>query len=545
MESSSRRTTRAAAYLRAAIVAGMWVFLMLRLSQSNWLEMPDGPTFAVADDVYITADYARTFASGDGPRWHPAAPRVEGFTSPLWLLFLAPFHAIPHFEENRLGLYVLALNALLLAATGFWLARLLEPILAPGDGQRSSALRGALGWLFIVVAPLAAASLASWAADGFEVVLVALLSVASFAEALAPAERLRERRIAVLLGLAFWTRMDAVFCCAPAALLVLAKLRRSRRTLRFAAWFASFAALLLISRKLYYGEWLPNTYYLKIAGWPLSKRLPYGLFQNGVTLHYYLYAGLPFLALSWYSLRRADRPLLLGLLPAAATLLYSTHNGGDFAWSAMGYDRYCAPALPLFVFSIGAVLFSIRSGRAVTALVAALATTLAVGPLSGHWFTGIPFYDARLLHSFDPRYKPPENVLLGYMIYDGKILRRVTRPAARVALCAAGAIIYFSRRKGADVLGKNDAHVAHLPAADRPGPNSRCFRYLAPPGHNKEDLVYTFSRFRPDVSLVEPPAAFRDEYVSFVADGHKYFGLDHSRSIDWRRVTDVKPLHGG
>jgi hypothetical protein len=527
--------------LRAGIVAGIWLFLLVRFSQPQWLPTPEGFVFAVADDVYITADYARTFAAGHGLRWFPQGPRVEGITSPLWAFVLTPFHLVPHHDEHWLGLYVVALNAVLLAMTAYWLARLLEPIFDASDGRPGRA-RGVLAWAFVVAAPFAAAALVWWSAQGFEVALVALLSVMSFAEALEPPERLRERRIAVLLGLAFWTRMDAMMTCAPALLLVLWKLRASRRAFRFAGWLAAFAAFLILSRKLYYGEWLPNTYYLKITGWPLAKRLPFGFFQNRVALYYYLFAGVPFLAFAWRSLPVATRPYLLGLLPSFLTLLYSTHNGGDFAWIAIGYDRHCAAALPLLVFSIGAVLFSVRSDAKIRVLLAALGTAFAFGPVSGRWITGISMNDGKLLQALNPASRVPQDTFLGWIISDAMLAKLVTHPPARFAVCAAGAAVYFSHRDGVDVLGKNDPHVAHLAAADRRGPDSRCFRSFAPSGHNKEDIGYSFTHFTPDISVVEPPAISRDRYVSFVVGGHKFFGLDGSDAIDWTQVKDVNRL---
>lgn len=522
-------------------MAGIWIFLLVRLSRPQWLNAPDGFVFAVADDVYVTADYARTFIAGHGPRWFPDAPRVEGITSPLWMLFLTPFHLF-HLNEHWLGLYVITLNGVLLAATAYWLARLLDPILEPADDQRPSRLRGALAWTFVVLSPFAASALAVWSAQGFEVALVALLSVMSFAEALQPPERLRERRVAVLLGLAFWTRMDAVLPCAPAALMVLWKLRASRRVHRFAGWFAAFAAVLLVSRKLYYGDWLPNTYYLKISGWPLSKRIPYGFFQNKVALSYYLFVGLPFMAIAWLSLPVAKRPLLLGFLPAFLTLLYSTHNGGDFAWLAIGYDRHCAAALPLFIFSIGAVLFCARTSHGVHAVLGVLATAFAFGPVSGRWITGMSMNDGKLLTALNLVSPAPRDALLDWIIADAMLAKRVTHPTARLAVCAAGAAVYFSHLEGADILGKSDPHIARLPAADRAGKDSRCFRSFAPSGHNKEDVLYTFTRWKPDISVVAPPAALRDRYVSFFIDSHAFYGRKGSDAIDWTRVTDAKPL---
>jgi hypothetical protein len=109
-------------------------------------------------------------------------------------------------------------------------------------------------------------------------------------------------------------------------------------------------------------------------------------------------------------------------------------------------------------------------------------------------------------------------------------------------VCAAGATIYFSRRGGVDILGKSDPYVSHLPAADEPGKDSRCFRKLAPSGHNKEDVPGSFALRRPEVSIILPPSNVKDEYVSFVYQGRLYYGIRRSSAILWSRVTDVQSL---
>jgi hypothetical protein len=48
--------------------------------------------------------------------WYAGAPRVEGVTNPLWALVIGTLHVLASFTELRLGLFVVALNALLLAA---------------------------------------------------------------------------------------------------------------------------------------------------------------------------------------------------------------------------------------------------------------------------------------------------------------------------------------------------------------------------------------------------------------------------------------------
>ena len=38
--------------------------------------------------------YARNLAEGQGLVWNPGGPRVEGFTNPLWVGYMAIFHVL-------------------------------------------------------------------------------------------------------------------------------------------------------------------------------------------------------------------------------------------------------------------------------------------------------------------------------------------------------------------------------------------------------------------------------------------------------------------
>jgi hypothetical protein len=516
----------------------VWVGLCLRFTQQNWFEPSSGKIWGVVDDVYVTANYARTVSKGEGPLWYPGAPRVEGFTSPLWVVLFAGIHLLPGFAETRLGAYVFALNALLLAATAVSIALMLAPRVAREGGR----LRRVLCLAVVLLMPLPAGALSRWAAAGFEVVLVALSSVLAFKEALRDENDLRELRVAVLAGLAFWTRMDAVLCCAPALVLVLAKLRERKRLATFVGCFVAMAGVLLLARRWYYGEWLPNTYYLKIQGWPLGRRLRVGLFQNLPTLKWVLLAGTALVVVAWRSLAPADRPVLLGLLPLLLTLAYSTQSGGDFLWPAFGYDRHVAASLPLSVFTVATVMLCARGSPGRLSLLGVLAAALTYGPVVtvGEGYT--TRFSDQLPKDLAVWKRMPPDMFLEATILDGQRLEEVTRPKARIAVCAAGAAIYFSHRGGVDILGKNDTYVSHLPASERPGTDSRCFRALAPSGHNKEDVPGLFALRHPEVSIVAPPSNVSSKYVSFSYQDRLFYGIRKSSAILWKRVTDVRGL---
>jgi hypothetical protein len=106
-------------------------------------------------------------------------------------------------------------------------------------------------------------------------------------------------------------------------------------------------------------------------------------------------------------------------------------------------------------------------------------------------------------------------------------------PGARMAVCAAGSIVYFSHRGGVDLLGKLDPVIARLPVTGRPR-ERRCWREW--PGHNKEDVTLSFELHRPDFSIVPPPRAFRDQYRPVHHRGHEFWVRRGSEYVAWDRL---------
>ena len=91
-----------------------------------------------------------------------------------------------------------------------------------------------------------------------------------------------------------------------------------------------------------YGDVLPNTYYLKVAGIPLIDRLSRG----GATLWETVQSNL-WLTFALGLLVRADERLRLVLVVVVTQVCYSVWVGGD-AWEQSHYaNRYVAAVLPL------------------------------------------------------------------------------------------------------------------------------------------------------------------------------------------------------
>jgi hypothetical protein len=219
----------------------------------------------LVDDAGISFSYARNLAAGYGLVSQPGVPPVEGYSNPLWTLLLAPFFLTGTFVTP----WTVKLLSVALVAATFWLL------------TRGTPGSGAGGWLG-ASAPILLAlntSFVVWTTSGLENPLLVFLAALSATFALRAARGENGRLdlaaglVASLLAL---TRPDAIVYAA-AYPLVVALTRRSdglrRLTRRVAAYGLGFVVLFgsyLTFRRLYFEDWVPNTYHAKVRSWLLA-----------------------------------------------------------------------------------------------------------------------------------------------------------------------------------------------------------------------------------------------------------------------------------
>jgi hypothetical protein len=146
--------------------------------------------------------------------------------------------------------------------------------------------------------------------------------------------------------------------------------------------------------------------------------------------------------------------------------------------------RFMAPYLPVLLAVAAAGIGSLSGAHAPARRVFALLLVLVTVTGAG--------VDGR--ERFRELVSP--NGLPGINTVTGVLIARHTRTDASIAVTAAGAISYFSRRTSFDILGKTDRHVAHLP----PHP-------LGPTGHNHYDIEYSLGRW-PDIVAIFADASY-------------------------------------
>src|SRR4051794_17012774 len=123
-----------------------------------------------------------------------------------------------------------------------------------------------------------------------------------------------------------------------------------RRTLLIAGGgLVAAVAAHVAFRLAYYGDALPNTYYLKLEGIPVGTRLHRGfvavVFTVLTGLNMLVALSVAALLLSWRSARFKALSLLAAVV--AAEWLYSIYVGGDYAEQLLFANRFIVTTLPL------------------------------------------------------------------------------------------------------------------------------------------------------------------------------------------------------
>jgi arabinofuranosyltransferase len=472
-ETLSRRARRsvlagAAPRRRRAVLRAVVPMLLLLCCGVSWIQQARQDF--QADDAFITYRFAVNWAKGIGPVFNPGE-KVEGYSNFLMMAFEALVAA--------LGRDVVSASRAL-GTLSCWGLIVLVFAVHRAELRRSRSLAIAASGALALHAGLAV-----FARSGLETVPLACLVL------LAQGVFLHERRLrrehwasGLLFGVASLLRADA-FLFAGATVLCLLLLRADRRAIAslvipslgvFLPWF--------VWQWIYYGDLLPNTYYVRMGG-GIDRQLR-GLFYvykfvgpfGGILLF-----GLP---LVLWVLRDPvrDAARLYLAVSVASVACYVVWVGGDY----MPMARFFLPVVPaltlLFLESVHEIVQHAGAGEPLHVrqrnALAAILSLLVVA--SG------------LVPALAPRRDPQSHVIetraqVQQWSLAGRWFRDHVPPDKVLASEPTGAIAFYSGLRIVDMLGVNDAHIAHL---DVPGMGR------GTGGHEKRDFDYVLSR-RPDL----------------------------------------------
>lgn len=401
----------------------------------------------VVDDAYISLTYARNLGDGLG-LVHNQGLRVEGFSNLLWVLLLAPFRTMG-FDLPA----VAKLGGSLLALGTLGLVSLLASQVAAEPATRRTAA---------IVCPLllaASPAFALWSVSGLETPLFAFLILLGLLLLIGDVRRPgRGPRSPWAFAALSLTRPEG-FVFSLAALLWLLLLRRFGPPPARPAggWIARWSLIALappagvtLFRLVYYGQWLPNTVYVKAGGDLLRQSL------RGLQYLYRFsnFAGYIVLlpALPW-GLGRARRQWPLGLVAfvAAAYLAFIVAAGGDW----MPYFRFFAPILPLLFIVLGPAIIDLTQSTK-SAASARPSRRLPLFLLAGvlclaQWLAA---FDGLFVSGVGLARRGPAGWI--------EFIKTNAAPGDIVAVVDAGQIGYETDLRLLDMVGLLDPHIARL-----------------------------------------------------------------------------------
>src|SRR5882757_223622 len=216
----------------------------------------------MTDDAYISLRYSQRLMEGHGLTWNDLAPAVEGYTNLLWVLICAGLGALGMNLESAAHLLGIVTTAAGIVAVAAQVYRDF-----PAKVRFISALIGCLA--LSLSAPVAV-----WSLGGLEQpLLAALLAWAAYFGVRWVSTAKGNPRDAdvmgLLLGLAVLSRADAALFTALFYLgAVLAEGVRMR-TLIARSRLLPIPILFFVGQEIfrhaYYGAWVPNTAYVKVA----------------------------------------------------------------------------------------------------------------------------------------------------------------------------------------------------------------------------------------------------------------------------------------
>jgi arabinofuranosyltransferase len=467
-------------------------FLLFPLSVAYALKV-----HAPSDDAYIYLVYVKNLVAGNGLTFNGAV--VEGFSSVAWMFLLSAMGLL------NIADYSLPLLGQLLSFACGLLALFSTRHLARRAGLEER-------WALLAVALLAATGdFVFYMSSGLETVLFVALVPLCVAKLYDDdlAATLRSLSFPLLMAVTILARPEGALLCGLVLVCGLLSTRSLWLPVRCGLVLSAMLAPVFVAKRLHYGYWLPNTYYVKgNAGLGnLGQGIDYlekSLARYDVLLLAVALAGVWALWRRGSGVARAVAPLAF---VSAVWLVQVAVQGGD----NMVGGRTLIPALPLVYVALALLArelrFSVAAGATALLCLALVARYLGdeeVARHAGSWRKGADIYRAA-----------------------GKILHERFAPDTLVALNPAGMIPFYSGLPTIDMLGLNDVHIAHR------GKRDPMMRFA----HQVGDGAYVLSR-EPGVILF---GGFlkREASPYFVSDrqiwSHPGFERNY-RPVEWPGV---------
>lgn len=493
--------------------------------------------FSLFDDAMISMRYARNLAHGYGLVWNPGAEKVEGYTNTLWVLYMATFHLLP-IAQSKISVFVQISGALFLITNLFYVKKIADLI-----SNNSAFVTLSAVFLTAFYLPVN-----NWSLQGMEVsVLTLIMSIAIWKTL--QCIRLNKFSIwlYILLGVATLVRVDMMvpFLAVLGFLIIAAPENRSKNLVFGLLVFCIFVFSQTLFRVWYFGEILPNSYYLKMTGYPFFLRISRGM---AVTLRFIWRMNWMLFLVPSVLFFRYNKLILLLFWAFLVQIIYSVYVGGD-AWEWWGgSNRFVCIVMPVFF-----VLFCCSLAKIGSFLVHEIGKkNNLVQKYAKKMAWPLLFF---CLINFNAMYgrgalaewlliKRPLHVLDNKRHVEvARLLTKITNTDAKVAVTWAGAIPYFSERHAIDILGKTDKRIAR----ENMRVASDLSRFIGfKPGHLKWNYSYSIGQLKPDVvaqlwlSREEAKSYLDSSYSAIRIQGFTLYLLNGSANVLWDKINTIE-----
>lgn len=322
--------------LFCVLMAAWTCFAGRFISRTSHVSIDGKRYFMVFDDGMIGMKYAKNLVEHHGLVWN-VGDRVEGFTDPLWVGIMAG--SIWMFGTHNAPLAMQILGAIICLATF---------VVFFGTCMRNhkQGLGAATGLLLIVLCY----PVAYWALIGMEACAICL-AVAVAAGVHYSYENGNAKNPLIvhscLVVFAYALRPDGWIAITPffaAAWIDAVREKRYLRAICAPLGICMVVMLVTLARHAYYGEWVPNTYILKVEGYSLQLRWTNGISFVGQFLSHNSFL-VVLMALAVLSRKRIA---YLNILAAFLVFAYQVYVGGD-PWL---YWRQLLPIYILCAFAL-------------------------------------------------------------------------------------------------------------------------------------------------------------------------------------------------
>ena len=569
-------------------------FLMILFMYRSSFPSHNGRVFTLFDDAMISMSYAHTLSATGQFVWFPDGQRVQGYTNFLWTLYMTLLH-LAELSGSQVAVAVSVTGMFLLLATSYMAARLVFKLLLPQHEEKALLYSSLVGCLVSFLYPLT-----FWSLRGMETGILAFLLMSTVFIAIQSTQNsngsLKNRKsyflISLIGALGVLTRSD--FLIPFLFVILFIAFQRPRVSFSVQKYFALiiFSTLLalltlFIWQYFYYGDFLPNTYRLKMDGYSLWTRLHRGLMSAGKIMPI-----IALLALTHIYLLKTNASRAVKLFSSLAlgctftTFLYSVYVGGD-AWEFIGINRYMSISLPLVLAAtLVNLTFTLKylnldCKKSLLVLVPMITIFSCLASLTTNPF-GISFREVityaiiAIVTLFALRYfrikinfsEVPSIIVLCLMLISvasgqgiywlvksglhpmlttqdftktiqALELKEASLPGATIAVSWAGAPAYYSSRNMIDLLGKSDRFIAaSLPVTNL---EEQAWNKDFYPGHNKFNYYYSVGVLKPDivVDLVAPTNLLKWGYsVSCLRNGDSIWVKGNSEFVNKSRLVE-------